>query len=272
VDVEVDELGHGLFFFAGGTAAGAEYPALGTGGSMAPDAAACVAASAAWYRAMFRAHGLPWEEEDGLLVRRGPVPPFHSSAVTLGERDAGALADRVGALRGEIAGPFTVKDSFAALDLGPAGFRVLFEAEWIALDAGAAAPPGPASGASWSPVRSLAALEGWEAAWRENGSPAASRVFPPALLDGGGVALLAARRHDRLVGGCAVHRLPGAAGFSNFFAEDSDPGPLLAAAIAEARRCAPGVPLLGYDRGDALAAHLRLGFRSVGRLRVWETA
>ena len=75
----------------------------------------------------------------------------------------------------------------------------------------------------------------------------------------------------------AANRTPGAVGLSNVFAEDDDRESVAVAAIAETSRFAPGMPvvgyergdaLVGYERGDALAGFVRLGFRPVGPLRI----
>jgi hypothetical protein len=219
---------------------------------------------------MFRSHGLSGSVSDGLWTCRGRAPPFHSNAVTLEPEGAAAQAEAIGALRASIGRPFSVKDSFARLDLAPLGFRPLFDAEWVLREP--ADPPAPASpsGAEWRRAGTTAGLEAWEAAWRENGSPAGSRVFPPSLLGDPELALLAAFREDRIVAGCAAHRSAEAVGWSNYFASGDGAGALRTEAVGEAARFGPGLPVVGYERGEDLAPLLDLGFRPVGPLRVWE--
>ena len=101
-----------------------------------------------------------------------------------------------------------------------------------------------------------------------NGSPADLHVFSPELLATGDVVLLAGRRGDRIIAGCAANH-PGVIGFSNFFAEDAEREPILASALGAVLLLAPGLPVVGYDRGDDLAHAKRLGFHTVGELRVW---
>ena len=121
----------------------------------------------------------------------------------------------------------------------------------------------------WRRVESLEELVAWEAAWRDNGSPADTRVFLPDLLTAGDVVLLAARRGDRIVAGCAANRTPGVVGFSNFFAESGDRESLMASAVGEVLRVDPGRAVVGYETGEDLERARRLGFRSVGPLRIW---
>jgi hypothetical protein len=64
--------------------------------------------------------------------------------------------------------------------------------------------------------------------------------------------------------GCVANLSPGAVGFSNFFAVDDDDH-VAAGAVAAVARFGAGLPVVGYEAGEALARAQRLGFRSVGR-------
>ena len=81
--------------------------------------------------------------------------------------------------------------------------------------------------------------------------------------------ILAAHRGGTIVGGCAANRSAEVVGFSNLFAADGDVDLLAADAVDEVSRHAPGLPVVGYERGEGLARVRRLGFRTVGALRVW---
>jgi len=231
-----------------------------------------VANSLGWYEAVFRTHGLSGTLTDGLWACRGKVPPYYSNALTVAPGWSGARAKVLLDLAADLGRSFSVKDSFAAIDLGAGNLRELFNAHWIVRDPSTAPPetePGPAE---WRRVTDDLELERWEAAWRENGSPTDKRVFLPALLTDTDVALFAAYRDGRIVGGCAANRTPGAVGLSNVFAEDDQTESVAAGAIAETIRFAPGMPVVGYERGDDLARFVRLGFRPVGRLRILQVS
>lgn len=64
-----------------------------------------------------------FEPDRWLALRRSP--PFYPDAVSLTERPRDILAGI------DLSPGCSVKDSFATLDLAPAGFEVLFDAEWI---------------------------------------------------------------------------------------------------------------------------------------------
>jgi hypothetical protein len=232
--------------------------------------ARCVRNSLHWYEAIFRTHGLTGAIVDGLWVSRDDPPPYYSRAMTLAatpvEPQLAALRD----LRSELPAPWSIKDSFAALDLAPLGFEPLFDADWISRDPVPLARP-ERDDVVWRRVTSDAELDGWEAAWRDNGSPTDRRVFLPAILADPTVALFAAYRGDAIAAGCAANRSADAVGFSNFFVAEGDDEDLAAGALAAVSDFGDGAPVVGYEWGDALGRGQRLGFEAVGPLRVWET-
>jgi hypothetical protein len=230
----------------------------------------CLPNSVAWYEAVFRTHGLEWAVADTVWACGGVPPPYYSRAISLAPEDP---EKQIRILRGILSScptPFSVKDSFARLDLAPLGFRLLFAADWVRRDP-IDAPAPRRTGLDWGPVTSPGELAAWEDAWRRNGSPAQSPVFLPALLEDGEVAVFAALRGDRIVAGCAGNRSGNAVGFSNFFAEEGDLDALVAEATGRVARFAPGLPIVGYESGESLERVLRHGFRIAGPLRVWTT-
>ena len=155
----------------------------------------------------------------------------------------------------------SVKDSFSSLDLAPFGFRVPFSAEWIHRLATRASV---ATG--WSVVEDAAGLAEWEAAWSTDAD--AGRLFVPELLDAPELSFLCARVAGSIVAGVIVNRSDGAAGVSNVFASSDSLAAWTGCVEAVSARL-PGVDLVGYESGAALEAARRVGFRSIGALRVW---
>lgn len=222
-----------------------------------------------WYASMFRAHGRGGAVADGIWTSRAIAPPYYSNAVTLAPEPTITQLETLRGLAAALGRPFSVKDSFAVLDLAPLGLRPLFDAEWIRRDPSAPIPRSENVDVRWRRVTMPRELSRWEAAWRANGSPAASCVFLPGLLTDETVAVFAAQRGDEIVAGCVANRSADVVGFSNFFAAPPDADALVASAVDEVARFAPGLPVVGYERGDALDRAEILGFRAVGPLRVW---
>lgn len=230
--------------------------------------AAAAGNNALWCDAMARAYGAPGAFATRAWINRHPAPRLYPNLVTLGgpnERDAHLAA--VGELAAAPPAPgWTVKDSFAALDLTPLGLRPLFEASWIhwpmrAIDQRHAAHR----------VSGEDELAAWERAWAGGGAAdAPDRLFPAALLNEPEHAIMALTRRGAVVAGCIASRADHAVGISNVFAPAEDDGRDRMACLAAALRFAPGLPLVGYESGEGLARMKAVGFEEIGPLRIWQ--
>ncbi|RZS79991.1 hypothetical protein EV189_3470 [Motilibacter rhizosphaerae] len=196
--------------------------------------------NATWCDTVCRSVGVEGSIRPGLWASAARTPPLYPDAVTLdpatGELDVlGAIDSSPGA---------SVKDSFCSLDLQGAGFAVLVEATWIAWTAPRAARE------PWDEV----GVEDWVA-----GHPD-SPPFGETLLGDPTVRLLS-RGSARF----ALHDDGSAVGVSNVVVDDD----LWPAVVGEAARRHPGVPVVGYEHGEALAAALHAGAQALGPLRIW---
>lgn len=231
-----------------------------------PDSRALVRAAARnnadWCDAVCRTHGIVGTVGDRAWTSPRRTPLYYPDAVTL-HPDAGPsdVLSRI-----DTASPgCSVKDSFATLDLGPAGFTTAFDAEWIHRPPGVPAPPSP--GLRAERVRTAARLRDWQVAWHGADDP--PDVFRPALLDDPAVRMVAVRDGAELAGGGALSLGAGMIGVSNVFTVGTtDPVAVWSCLLAVADH----VPIVGYERSDALACALQVGFRVVGPLRVWTAA
>ncbi|MFG2876548.1 hypothetical protein ACGFYU_16415 [Streptomyces sp. NPDC048337] len=224
--------------------------------------------NAEWCDAVCRGHGPRGAFTRDAWTSAHRTPPLYPDAVTLTPQ-ASTAALLAGIDTGS-AGGCSVKDSFAVLDLAPAGFEVLFEAQWIHHPA-----PEPASSRlEWSEVTTAGELVVWETAWDGEES---TGLFHPALLGedtggdtGGDTAFLAGRAGDRIVAGAVAHRTGSVVGVSNLFAHhDGDVDAAWAGALTGIAARWPGLPVVGYEHGDDLDAAVRNGFTVLGPLRVW---
>jgi hypothetical protein len=218
---------------------------------------AAVRNNADWCDAVCSAHGLCTDRDSAAWSSPSRAPMFYPDAVTLRPRlRAEHVLDRIDTAPG-----CSVKDSFADMDLSMAGFRVLFDAHWIA----APAPAGRDD--RWEVMRDPQRLHEWERAWADGGEP--SGLFRPGLLEHADVEFIATRRHGQIVAGAVLNRSATVVGLSNVFSAAEDVGRTWAGAIAAAAGFHPGLPIVGYERGHALAAALEQGFQTIGPLRVW---
>ena len=229
--------------------------------------------NALWRDAVCRAHGRPGEFVAGLWLNRQPVPRFYSNAVTLSPKDPAGQRAWVAHLTTRRPS-FSVKDSFAALDLSDLGFDVLFEATWLWHDPVRRTQESAThQELSWSVVRDAAGLARWEAAWAGlhagQAVPGSEHIFRRGLLHEPGMALLAGAREGQIVAVAAANQTGDVVGLSNVFALAVDAAAVWADVVAYVGELFPGRPLVGYERGDDLARAQAVGFRPVGPLRVW---
>lgn len=222
--------------------------------------------NAAWCEEMCRAHGVPGTFTTASWVNPQHRIPYYPHLVTV-ERGV-APETALGLLRSESPEPeglLSVKDSFADLDLSAAGFRVLFEAEWLHRPGSVPAPEAPPA-QTWRRLTTPAELASWERAWAD--SAEAVGIFPEGLLDAP-VMFLGGFSTGRLVAGAVANFSGEAVGLSNVFGPAEETSVTWAGALSCLAREAPGLDLVGYERGDALAAALEHGCTRLGGLRVW---
>ncbi len=233
--------------------------------------------NAIWCDTVCRAHGVPGEFFPAVWLNRNPVPRFYSNLVALsGPGDQSAVIEHV---RGLMALPlpavWSVKDSFADLDLAPLGFDVLFEALWIACEPRSRTSGSASPHLRWTTVTSAEELMHWEAAWSGDAtnrdSEGQPRQFPPSLLADPQLAFFAGYRGPQVVAGGIANRTGDVVGLSNVFVTDADAdgAAVWVDLVAKLQAVFPDLPLVGYERGGELGFAVAAGFEPIGPLRVW---
>ncbi len=231
--------------------------------------------SARWYEAMFAAHGLA-STTDALVWRSEELPPpFHSNLVVLSPAFTPADLERYAAAIERAPRPagWSLKDSYASLDLAARGYAVLFEATWIWRDPVTPARAPAATPISWARVDTAATLAAWERAWsgdsRNEAEVLRTRQFPDRLLASPDHAFFAGWLHGRIVAGAIANRSPGAVGLSNVFSPPEHLPATWDALVHALTQDFAGTPIVGYERGDDLTIARGAGFITVGALRIW---
>jgi len=232
--------------------------------------------NALWCDTVCRTHGIPGEFHPSIWINHFATPPFYPNAVTLADgHDQDAQLAHIRELIAVcIPGAWAVKDSFAALDLAPLGFTLLFEAMWTYRPATAARPTVRSTDVRWERVRSAAELGAWERAWRGDpaapAAPAQADLFRPALLADPDVLIVAAYHQQRIVAGAIANRTGAVVGLSNVFVPDQGAEALWTGCVGMIIDHFPGQALVGYEAGQALAHAEACGFAILQPLRVWE--
>jgi hypothetical protein len=225
---------------------------------MDPRLVAAVQNNACWCDIVCRSHGLPTVLSEQVWIAPEGSPPLYPDAVTLAPRLAADFVLR----RIDTSPGCSVKDSFADLDLSPHGFTVLFDARWLFRG-----PVSPRTRArlGWQLIISDDDLERWAVAAGLEG------IIRPELLSDPTVRVLAVRDEQAVTTGAIINRTGATVGVSNVFTTAATPASAwrdLAAAVGD---LFAGVPIVGYEHGNALAAAVESGFEPIAPLRVWLT-
>ncbi len=232
--------------------------------------------NALWCDTVCAAHGVPGDVLPTVWLNRNVPPPYHSNLVVISSMATQAEIDgHVQHLSSRALSPnWSLKDSFMSLDMAPRGFGVLFEAQWIWLDADRVAAGSATAGAARCVrVTSASDLSSWEACWRQDvaneQAAAAPRQFPDTLLRDPKIAFMACVEGDRFVAVGIANRTPGTIGLSNVVVDAPGRRAAWMSLVGLAGRLFPGFPIVGYERDDDLRAAEATGFRTIGSLRVW---
>ena len=229
--------------------------------------------NAQWCHRVCRAHGRPGEFFDEIWINRASLPRFYPNAQTLAERGSRQLNLIRELIDQGLPSGWAVKDSFASLDLTVCGFTALFDAQWIYLtqERLAAVRLDSAPELRWEIVRASQTLAEWEHAWCEaNHDANRARVYLPVLLEDRDVAILAARHGDHIVAGAIGNKSADVIGWSNVFVKlGRDLRECTAGSLRMLSEIFPGLPVVGYEGGEALRGALLSGFQAIGPLRVW---
>ena len=220
--------------------------------------------NAEWCDALCRTHGIRGRFDPDAWVAPQRTPRYYPDAVTL---DPSAVA---GSILGRIdtnSPGCSIKDSFATLDLGPFGFEVVHQAEWIYREP----PSAPIRGSSdmtWMPIETADQLVAWESAWDVDGD--SDQLFRPALLRNPSIKVLGGYVDRSIVAGAIANRTgEDLIGLSNVFATDGDRDQVWSGCLAYLDAAFSGMAIVGYEAGRELAVALRRGFHSVAALRIW---
>lgn len=221
---------------------------------------ASVENNAWWCHAVCASDGILGHFGQSLWSSPTRTPPLYPDAITLTPRVSAA---HVAAAIDRTRLGYSVKDSFANLDLTAYGLNPLFGASWISLER-AARPPTATRFAHWSTLTGEANFDRWITAWGDS----AIYRFSPSLLADARVSFLAGDRDGEFIAGAIAFDSAGVVGISNLF------GPTgfltdVWSDVAHLVRDTTDVPIVGYESGTPLEAAQAVGFRGVGQLTVW---
>lgn len=163
---------------------------------------------------------------------------------------------------------WSIKDSFAVLNLTEYKFETLFSAQWFYLEAEKFTPLKSESNLSFAILENESDLEIWRKAWDDN-EKLGKEIFDSKLLNNPRVYFIAGYENNKIACGCFLNKSDSVLGVSNFFAKDtsiyywSEIIEFIFSAVEK-------TDIVGYEQ-NALVEKLekRLNFEKVGDLTIW---
>ncbi len=221
------------------------------------------------YEAIFKNHNIRHHQTDSIWYSLEKTPPLYSNLVTTSKTWRPDEIFNSIALKYEQEkwDKWSIKDSFAVLDLSGYGFTRLFDAQWIYLKPADFIRSGEGKKLNYEIVNTVAALSRWRLAWDAD-EDLGKEIFDARLLDNRRVWFVAGYNDKEIASGCFVNKSDDVLGISNFFAPDegvnhwSDMIGFIFDSIERS-------DIVGYERKELVAELQSLGFEATGNLTVW---
>lgn len=208
-----------------------------------------------WCGIVCDTHGISQTSKENVWGLMSKAPAFYPDIVTSNkEVTEDEIIDFIGSR--EI---FSIKDSYANLDLSPIGFKILFEAEWIYHK--------PIYNfnffqSDWRVITTESDLAKWT---KIQGT---GNVIKPILLKREDVRIFMLEKKDG-ISGFIANIGAGAVGITNIFSSEHTIEDLWSTLPKVVSNEFPGLPLVGYEQDGNLTVAIQSGWASIGPLRVW---
>ena len=221
------------------------------------------------YDAVFSAQNMTFNRGRSICYSLEKTPPLYSNLVTVSQtwKPDETLKLIEGNFKNENWGKWSIKDSFAVLELEAFGFEKLFDANWLYLDVAKFTPVNNSLKLIYKIVEDEKVLAEWLKAW-DSDEHLGSKVFQPAMLDNPKIYFVAGDDGEKIVCGCLVNKTADVLGISNFFAPDSNIE-YWSEIIEFVHNSIEFAGIVGYERKDLVKKLQPLGFEATGDLTVW---
>jgi len=222
--------------------------------------------NASWCEAVCKSNRSPGETLKMIWLNKNSVPPLYPNAITLepisinnNEKVMYRLIDSIPHDN------FTVKDSYADLDLASNGFSILFEAEWIVYSDLDYITPKDYSG--WKIIKNKVDFEKWNSAWLKKNST--GKEFTLSLLFDKDTHFLGRFLRGEITNGAILYKSNGVFGLSNAFSTTKIDNKMYQDIVCLTRKKISLLPIVGYEREMDLKSAIEAGFESIGHFKVW---
>jgi hypothetical protein len=221
------------------------------------------------YEAIFSNHQIEFNRTDMICYSLEKTPPLYSNLVTVSQHwkpdDVFRKIDSNYEM--EKWNQWSIKDSFGVLDLNQYGFRKLFDAQWMYLEAENFTSIENSASLRYEIIDEEIALSAWRLVW-DSDEQLGAEIFKPQSLSNPKFYYVAGYKGQEIVCGCVVNKTDEVLGISNFFAPDRDVK-YWSEIVSFIFRSIEQADIVGYERQELVDKLKLLGFEAVGNLTVW---
>ena len=221
------------------------------------------------YEAVFKPQNIKSHRNDAIWYCLEEIPPFYSNLVTVSENwkpdEIFKTIDEN--FKNENWNKWSIKDSFAALDLSDYGFKKLFAAKWFYLNAAKFTPIKAETELHFKIIKTEKDLSDWRIAWDSN-EDLGKQIFHPEILNDPKLYFVAGYKNDRIECGCLLNETENILGISNFSAPEKNIE-YWSEIIRFVFDSIKFTDIVGYERKDLTEKLKNLGFETIGDLIVW---
>jgi hypothetical protein len=221
--------------------------------------------NAQWCDIVCRTHKTPGEFLENIWINQQEVPAFYPNLVTIKPLSDESINDITETLKKIPLKTYAIKDSFNELQADEIGCKSLFEAEWITYSQKELAPASAID--NWTIIKNDEELKNWEYAWNHNQSTD-KRIFLPNILSVKDVFFLAKYKSNQIIAGGIVNISHDVVGLSNVFTQEVNNDNIWSEVSFFIKEKISPLPIVGYERDEALALALEAGFKTIGKLKV----
>ncbi len=222
------------------------------------------------YEAILSSQNIKSHKTNSIWYCLEKTPPFYSNLVTISKE---WKPDKVFRnidfnYEKEKWEEWTIKDSFAVLDLNKYEFTKLFDAQWMYLEVANFIQTEKTGNLPYEIVGNEETLSAWRLAWDAD-ERIGKQIFSPKLLNNSKVYIVAGYQEEQIVSGCFVNKTGNVLGISNFFAPNKEVH-YWSDTISFILESVESLDIVGYERNELTDKLYLLGFEQIGNLTVWQ--
>lgn len=223
--------------------------------------------NASWCDAICRLNKAPGTFTNEYWINANKVPDLYPNLITLIpiSSDPEKIDDLYSKLKTFKGKGFSIKDSYAELDLRDLKYEKIHESEWIGYE------PKRIEGilTRWQRVHFPKRFDKWVEIWKKK-NKTEDDLFPPTILKTEDIWICGEYSEEAFSKGAILFIKDNTVGISNIFSNEPIDSSFWEELMGFIAVQFPGATIVGYESGKILRSAIQAGFSSLGQLTVWK--